>query len=79
MSDAHEGQQRPGVTRGGPARHGAHACKRRRRTSGRVSVLCGGERATQRLVIGVGGDGGRRDWRTGVSLAIHPTTQQSPN
>jgi hypothetical protein len=43
-SDDHEGLQRPGVPRCGPARGGANACHKQRRTRGRAGVvLCGND------------------------------------
>ena len=53
-SDDHEGQQRPGVPRGGPARRGAHTRKGEDEQGAAQVFYVAATRATQRL-IGVGG------------------------
>ena len=59
MSDEHEGQQRPGVPRGGPARRGTYASARGEdeQKAARVFYVAA-TWATQRVVSG---DAGRKD------------------
>ena len=51
--DDHEGQQRPGVPRGGATRRGAHACDGRGQEGSGAGVLCGGDAGYAEV-----GDGG---------------------
>jgi len=57
-SDDHEGQQGPGIPRGGATRRGAYACAGGGREGSGAGVLCGGDKDYAEVGDGMGGDGG---------------------